>query len=257
MNTNNARLSVAASMLALALAAPAHAGRTPNPIATDNRIRQVQYDPNQVYEVVGSYGFQTTLEFGRNEGVVNWVVGDSIAWQVRHAAATPNKLFIKPVEPNATTNLTVTTSCCTYYMSLGSAKDRSRPTYVVRFIGAGSGDMAGPRAAAPAPAARQAANSGTLVDPSRQNIDYEWAGDKKAIRLQRVFDDGQFTWFKFEQGAQIPVIQVVESDGTPSTVNARRQGDFLVVERTAAMFTLLSGPDGKTTLCVKNNAAKG
>lgn len=242
--------------LAAAMALPVHAARTPNALSTDARIRQVQFDPNQVYEVTGTYGYQTTLEFGAGEAVVSWAVGDSIAWQVRHDPNKPNKLYLKPVEPNAISNLTVETNRHTYYLSLGSARDRKSATFAVRFIHQGGGsEMAVHRPQQPAAAAQQGGTGqGWLVDPAKQNTDYGWSGDRKAVRLKRAFDDGQFTWFQFEEGAEIPVIYVVAPDGTEATVNTRRQGNFVVVERTAAQFTLRTGPGGRTTLCVRNNA---
>ena len=103
----NTKVLPIVAALAVALALPAHAARTPNSLSTDARIRQVQFDPNQVYEVTGTYGYQTTLEFGAGEAVVGWAVGDSIAWQVRHDPGKPNKLYLKPTEANAATNLTV------------------------------------------------------------------------------------------------------------------------------------------------------
>jgi type IV secretion system protein VirB9 len=142
-------------------------------------------------------------------------------------------------------------------LSLGAAKDRKTATFAVRFIHPGASDRATSRAqqnAAPAQQAQAQARQGWLVDPAKQNTDYAWSGDRKSVRLKRAFDDGQFTWFQFEENAEIPAIYVVGPDGTEATVNARRQGNFMVVERTAALFTLRTGPDGKTTLCVKNNA---
>ncbi|WP_033483256.1 TrbG/VirB9 family P-type conjugative transfer protein, partial [Xanthomonas citri] len=80
---------------------PAHAAKLPHSLVTDDRVKQVPYDPNQVYEIVGTYGYQTSIEFANDETVKVVTLGDSIAWQT---VPYQNRLFLKPVEPNAATN---------------------------------------------------------------------------------------------------------------------------------------------------------
>ncbi|MEN9136751.1 TrbG/VirB9 family P-type conjugative transfer protein, partial [Xanthomonas euvesicatoria] len=77
------------------------------------------------------------------------------------------------------------------------------------------------------------------------------SGNKTAIPLKRAFDDGQFTYFMFDQNAEIPSVYTVGPDGKESLVNTRREGQYLVVERTASLFTLRNG---NSHLCVQNNA---
>ncbi|VVE41357.1 P-type conjugative transfer protein VirB9 [Pandoraea horticolens] len=36
---------------------PARAAKLPHSLVTDHRVKQVPYDPNQVYEIVGTYGY--------------------------------------------------------------------------------------------------------------------------------------------------------------------------------------------------------
>ena len=64
--------------------------------ATDNRIRSVAYDPEQIVRILGKTGIQSTIEFGAGERIENVAVGDSSAWQI-----TPNRraslLFVKPL----------------------------------------------------------------------------------------------------------------------------------------------------------------
>ncbi|SEB26324.1 type IV secretion system protein VirB9 [Variovorax sp. YR216] len=235
-------------------AAPAHAAKFPNPLVTDNRVRQVAYDPNQVYEIVGTYGYQTSIEFAADEKVEVVTLGDSIAWQT---VPYRNRLFLKPVEPNAETNLTVITDRRTYYFKLMSGKGRATQTFLVRFVypqalqrSAGSmqrdtfSGMNGPGTSGNAPA----------IDMARMNIDYSTSGETGAIQLKRAFDDGQFTYFQFDKGAEIPAVYTVGPDGTESIVNTRREGGYLVVERTAGRFTLRNG---EAYLCVQSNALAG
>lgn len=220
---------------------PAGAAKFPNSLVTDDRVKQVAYDPNQVYEIVGTYGYQTSIEFAGDETVKVVTLGDSIAWQT---VPYQNRLFLKPVEPNAATNLTVITDKRTYYFKLTSAKGRASQTFLVRFIYPNS------RTGLYGGAGPNRANSG--FDPARINLDYGTSGDKTAIPLNRAFDDGQFTYFLFDASAEIPSVYMVGPDGTESIVNTRREGAYLVVERTASLFTLRNG---KAYLCVQNNAS--
>ena len=68
--------------------------------------------PRDVVDILGHYGYQTLVRFAEYEQIENISIGDSLAWQV-----VPNErgnlLFLKPIEQNAETNLTVVTSAPT------------------------------------------------------------------------------------------------------------------------------------------------
>jgi type IV secretion system protein VirB9 len=218
------------------------AAKSPHALITDDRVKQVPYDPNQVYEVVGTYGYQTSIEFANDETVKVVSLGDSIAWQT---VPYQNRLFIKPVEPNATTNLTVITDKRTYYIKLTSSKARARQTFLVRFIYPNS------NANGYTGVGRSEAHTSNGIDPAKLNIDYGVSGDRTAIPLNRAFDDGQFTYFLFDRDAEIPSFYTVGPDGTESAVSPRREGQYMVVKRTASLFTLRNGT---AYLCVQNKA---
>lgn len=239
-----------AAMLAVGGGMPVQAAKAPRALATDNRIRQVAYDPNQIYEVTGTYGRQTRIEFAPDETVKVVALGDTIAWQwVSHE----NRLFIKPVEPKAGTNLTVITTKRSYDFELTADQNAARATSLVRFVYPNQG-AGGNFVSTVAQPQQQSQPQAGLVDIDRVNIDYSTSGNKQAIQLQRVFDDGQFTKFRFAPGSQIPVVHVVRPDGTPATVNTRREGQYLVAETTATRFMLTVG-NGDAYLCVNNNLA--
>jgi type IV secretion system protein VirB9 len=242
---NIAPLSVTVAILASTSLMPgampaAHAAKAPHPLVTDNRVKQVAYDPNQVYEIVGTYGYQTSIEFADDEQVKVVTLGDSIAWQT---VPYQNRLFIKPVEPNAATNLTVITSKRTYYFKLNTTKSRPAMTFLVRFM------YPNPSASQRAGNGIAANRTGVKVNPATLNLDYGVSGNKAAIGLTRVFDDGQFTYFMFDKNAEIPSFYLVGADGTEAIVNSRREGQYMVVERTGSRFTLRNGG---AYLCVQN-----
>jgi len=87
------------------------------------------------------------------------------------------------------------------------------------------------------------------------NKNYQVSGNEAQYGLQRVFDDGQFTYFLTDASKAKPSIYVVGSDGTEQLVNVRREGPYLVVEQMAERFTLRDGSD--RTLCVRRDTATG
>ena len=250
-------------LLAFALIHPAaHAERAPRPISTDNRIKQFSYTPNQVFEVRGTYGFVMSIEFADNEDMKGVFVGDSVAWQIAPRPPKGNRLFLKPMEDNANTNLTVVTALPdgtqrTYLFSLGTAKKQTDTTFSVRFVyprndafaslqpdqtGKTEKSVEGGRGAGGSP-------SGVYMYSNSYSVAGTDAA-KRAIRLRSVHDDGQFTYFRFEPGSDIPGIYVVGADGYESTVNQRREGDYMVVEKVSAKFTLRRDA---LYLCIRND----
>lgn len=104
-------------------------------ITTDNRIKTYIYNPNEVYLLVLHYGFQSHIEFSSGEEISTISLGDSYAWKM-----TPlgNRLFMKPLEKNIRTNMTVITNKRIYQFDLvakeiGDDEDERDLVYVVRF----------------------------------------------------------------------------------------------------------------------------
>lgn len=104
------------------------------PITTDNRIKTYIYNPNEVYLLVLHFGYQSHIEFAKGEEIQTISLGNSYAWKITPLA---NRLFIKPLEKNMRTNMTIITNKRTYQfdivsqeLEMGEEKDL---VYVVRF----------------------------------------------------------------------------------------------------------------------------
>lgn len=104
------------------------------PITTDSRIKTYIYNENEVYLLVLHYGFQSYIEFENNEDIDTITLGDSYAWKINKIG---NKLFIKPLEYNIHTNMTILTNKRTYQFDIlskeleyGKEKDL---VYVLKF----------------------------------------------------------------------------------------------------------------------------
>jgi type IV secretion system protein VirB9 len=231
-------------LVAALLAAPAAlAEQAPRPSASDSRVLLATYRDGAVYKIVASYGFQTTIEFSEKETVETISIGDSIAWQVVPAG---HRVFLKPQEPNAVTNMTVITSVRSYYFELNAktSRDPAAVTFLLRFTYPdGSPGVLTVRGAtqSPTPPSKK---------PTDYNFNYTLTGARK-IAPVRVFDDGEFTYMQFRALTDLPAIFLVDKQKQESVVNYRIEGPYVVIERVASQFSLRHGSE---VACVYNRS---
>ncbi len=104
---------------ALCLCSPAYAAKVPISGTNDSRIKTVAYQADDVYVFHGHYGYGTTIKFDTDEKIESISIGASNSWQI-----VPNNdrnlVFIKPVEENADTNMTVITDKRFYHFELSA-----------------------------------------------------------------------------------------------------------------------------------------
>ena len=220
------------------------AEQIPHAATSDPRVLLATYRDSEVYKVTASYGFQTTIEFSEKETVETISIGDSIAWQVVPAG---RRVFLKPQEPNAVTNMTVITSLRPYYFELGAKRNRdpASVTFLLRFNYPDAVPsvlaMAGARQAPSLPAKK----------PTDYNFNYTLAGARDIAPI-RVFDDGEFTYMQFRPLTDLPAIFLVDKEKQESVINYRIEGPYVVIERVAAQFSLRHGNE---IACVFNRAS--
>ena len=232
--------AVALTAATLLGAGEVHASQTPRPGAVDPRIRTVDYNPDQVTLLRGYFGYQMMLEFAPDERIENVSIGDALAWQV-----TPNRranlLFLKPIAPDAATNMTVVTDRRRYAFELSARKavpGRSADmAFVVRFIYPPEPVQLVVAAAPPPPPA----------PPERRNTAYTYTGSRGSLP-SLVFDDGQFTYFQWPESAPTPALFLLGPDGTESLANFGVHDGYIVVEQLAPRFLLRNGTDVTTVI---------
>lgn len=241
----SACMALAFSMI-VGMAAPASATIESIPLAVDKRIRTVLYNPHAVFKFVGHYGFQSSIEFDKDEVVETISLGDSVAWQI-----TPqgHRIFLKPVELDADTNMTVITDQRTYHFELYARNTEDmrddEMIFVVRFVY--------PKTKATTSSQSRRIES-FLPDfkenPSRFNFNYTLSGPRNISPI-RIFDDSEFTYFEFPAttAQDLPAVFMVGPEQNESLVNFRMRNNFLIVERVAQRFTLRHGSD---VVCVYN-----
>jgi type IV secretion system protein VirB9 len=99
----------------------------------DERIKILPYDETDVYTLTTKPGYQTNVVFGRGEEVITISVGDRSFWQIVPAG---NRMFIRPMNEDVTTNMTVITNRHSYQFDLKSislTEDKGN-IYVAKFI---------------------------------------------------------------------------------------------------------------------------
>ena len=230
-------------MLASCLSTTAMAAITPQPYPNDTRITRVAYQDNNVIPIKGQTFTSTQLVFGVSERILDVEGGDRDGWIVTYQKNLPNMLFIKPTLLGSNSNITVVTTRHTYYFHVASNKQlnsHEKATYAIKFFYP-EDERQQLKATLAAQNRQKAATLNTSRHPKTYNWNYSFNGARE-IMPAHVFDDGVFTYFEMRPNQPLPAIFIVDNQhGEEAVVNMRRQGDLLVVQRTAPQFTLRMG----------------
>ncbi|MFY9589849.1 P-type conjugative transfer protein VirB9 [Rickettsia endosymbiont of Halotydeus destructor] len=223
------------------------------PLGTDPRIRSIVYNPNDVFEFIGYYGYQASIELARDEEIVSISMGDTTSWQIVTAG---HRIFIKPMEQDATTNMTLITNKRTYFFELYAKEtlDIRDPnlTFNVRFIYPddetdSSGHMQTYATSSASP---------DLGHPEKYNFNYYISGNEEIAPI-KIFDDGEFTYLQFrDKNAKIPSVFAVDDALRESMVNYRLDQttpNRIILE---GVFPKLSIRESKKVTCVFNESFK-
>ena len=216
---------------------------TPEPFPQDARITRVAYQDNNVIPIKGKTFTSTQLVFGAHERILDVEGGDRDGWMVTYQKNLPNMLFIKPTILGSNSNITVVTTHHSYYFHVTSNKQLNAPeksTYAIKFIYPEE-ERRQLKATLKAQQRHRAATVSTSKQPKVYNWDYSFNGAND-IMPAHVFDDGVFTYFELRPHQPIPAVFLVDNKhGEEAVVNSRRQGDLLIIHRTAPQFTLRMG----------------
>lgn len=243
-----------------ALACPALAAETPPPGALDARVRTVDYDPRQVYRIVGTFRTATQIVFSPSEEIAHVALGDTVGWEV---AAEGHLLFIKPRERTGATNLIVATrrggEIRNYTFELRTRQgpigaDSPETFFQVRFTYPAD-EQARELAAVSADAAAlekaivtMQLERGVLEGP--RSFAYTVQG-AMSLQPSEVSDNGRFTVLRFPAGQAVPAIYAVSTDGAESLVPFDVRDEFVVIHATGPQFRLRRG---REVLCIYNEA---
>ena len=247
---------VGAAVIAL-VPHPAIASETPVPGPKDARVRNVDYDADQVVMVVGSFRHAIEIQFGPGETITQAALGDTVSWQI---APVGNIVFLKPRERAGGTNLIVVTNAGGaprtdhFNLTLGS----NQTMYGIRFhypreeraLAALQVQLAQAQTAKAIETNITSSALDHAVIEGTRNMNYTVQGD---ISLQptEVSDNGEFTVLRYPGHADIPSIFAVDVDGTETIVPYDVREDFVVIH---AVYRQLRLRRGTSVLCIYNEA---
>jgi len=236
----------------------------------DDRIKLITYDETSVYTITTRYSYQTNIVFGPHEEIDTISVGDRSTWQI---IPSGNRIFIRPMEEDMVTNMTVLTNKRSYQFDLKSlpAGKTEGNIYVAKFVykddkprttaepAPATATAAAPfpptafkpyqpvaapaptPAPTPAPAVTNPAPvplAGTAY-PVHPNYNYTYTGPDAIAPLQ-VSDNGKSTSITFRDSSQpLPEVFIVE-DGEEKPVSTSVMNGAMVVGAVAGELALKS-----------------
>lgn len=220
----------------------------------DRRIKMMLYDETDVYTIKTRYGYQTNIVFAPNEEIQLISVGDRSLWQI---IPNGNRLFIRPMEEDVVTNMTVLTSKHSYQFDLKSlASGESGNIYVAQFIYGLPQQSApalpaaalapvltsSPFAVAPSlPPASPPVAAPTPQLPAAPNYRYTFSGPDELAPLQ-VYDDGRATYLTYRDPTLLsPSVFMVDKAGHETPVTSGIRGDTVKVDAVAGELAVKSG----------------
>ncbi len=231
------------------------------PLTTDSRIRTIVYNPNEVFQLKFHYGFQSFIEFAPDEEIEIISLGESFPWKI-----TPidKRIFIRPIQVDITTNMTIITTKRIYQFEITGLAFNERANedlvYSIKFFypdvenklpmmseNLDTSESANETISVRDGFALTNVDRGDVI-----NFNYTMAGDAQNIIPNKVFDDGEITYFQFpKNNLIIPDFSIVDIYGNETPVNYYMDGDYVAVRGVGIQFALRSG---KELLCVFNNS---
>ncbi len=238
-----------AFIILLCISKSVMAVRESRPTPIDSRIRVIVYNPNDVFKFTGYYGYQASIELSQSEEVVSISMGDTTSWQVVPAG---NRIFIKPMEQDATTNMTLITNKRTYFFELYAEETLDirdpRMVFNVKFLYPDEQDQIRTLASS------NISSGPDLSHPEKLNFNYFISGNEEMAPI-KIFDDGEFTYLQFrDKNNEIPAIFAVDEDLRESMVNFRldpNNSNMIVIEQVFHKLTLRAS---KKIVCVFNES---
>lgn len=205
--------SLTTTLVTAALSLPVYAVQKPHshPGSPDDRILHHHYVEGEVYHVDVNLRYSTLIQFERGETISSITTGDSESFQISRLKRG-DFITVKPLIPNARTNMNVLTSknrIYTFYLNAVSDGRQTGQNFRLSFQ------------YKPDPAAKKtfvSQTSGTQATGSRLNAGYQVQGTTDFIPIE-VYDDGVNTWLRYTSTARRPAVFKTDKQGRESVAN--------------------------------------
>ena len=175
----------------------------------DTRIRYTPFNAHDVVQLNTVIGIATHVVLEEGEQYVTHAFGDANAYAF---AVEKNHLFLKPKAENADTNLAVVTDRRSYHFRLTFQPSiQSSAVYQLVFT-------------YPEHIKKAALEKNFQKGGYEFNLNYTMSGDEDIAPIQ-AWDNGNFTYFKFADHRDLPVVYMVDADDQESMVNRHNMGE--------------------------------
>lgn len=242
--------------------APAQAAKLLD-FPSDERIKMLEYHANDIYTINTLYGYQTNIELEEGEEVQTISVGDRSLWQI---VPSGSRLFIRPMDEDVSTNMTLITNLRAYQFDLkagkGKVKDNPHLTYVAKFIYPKLVPYVPPPPPPPMPAPIETPGAMPTIPPQAiipppppiptpapvismppsptTNYLYSYSG-KDDLAPVDTYDDGQSTYIRFANPAALPDVFTVSGDGSRTPVAYTLREGLMVLPMVRDRYALVYG----------------
>lgn len=247
----NKKLFIAIALFASfggALAQQAYSANISAPFNSvlDARVKFFAYNADVVYTLPITVGMHTHIQLGADEVLIEKPkLGETVQWRV---AGNEHNLYIKALQPNVVTSLTLVTDKRVYQFELVSttlAAKRVQKAYFNYPDDEEQLELSLQRqinTVKKESARLDGIKVGGAIDPSRLNFDYVVTGSAP-FKPSAIYDDGKFTYFRLPATQDLPAIFMLEegSRNKLTPINYAVKGDQIVIERMASTFVMKLG----------------
>lgn len=232
-------------VLAAMTAMTAHAEQFGIVMGADTRVQYFNYNENDVYTINTHIGKASLIQLENGESVDDEAsalgMGDAESWSL---AVKGNNIIFKPIKAQPETNIVLVTNRRTYAFDLRNV-EQAAPTYIARFIYPEVViDTPAKPEEKPMPSTLQqvgvTAEGQTLWIDGKYNMDYRFKGDR-ALKPTNVWNDGRFTYMRFNHGSDLPAIYRVLPDNSEIIVNQHIENDTVVLQEVSKKYRLRFG----------------
>lgn len=216
------------------------------PQGNDARVQIFNYDPSDVYLINTKVGYSTLVQLEKGEEITDaggLGMGDALSWSL---AVRGNNIFFKPISVMADTNLVLVTNKRSYAFQLSTMGNET--TYIARFnypdVPQESHQNEKNEKQNILPdylylVAKDSQGNDLLIDVDI-NMQYIYRGNQE-LKPTNAWDDGRFTYLKFNHAGDLPTVYRVLADGSETLVNTHTEADTLILHEIGALYRLRFG----------------
>lgn len=210
-----------------------------------NAIQVYPYTAGALYQLYAAVNQVSDIALEAGEKLVSVSAGDTVRWIVGDTSSGEGgnaqvHILVKPIAPNITTNLVITTDRRTYHLELHATASTYMASLSWTYPGATLTPIKGASLAG-----LDGIAAGDRVGLDVDNVRFRYRLEGEAPwKPVRVFDDGAKVFIQFpatlRQG-EAPPLFVIDGSGKPALVNYRVKGSTYIVDRLFAAAELRLG----------------